>query len=395
MRGLHVPAWLGAVGRPGATSLALLFALAAFHRALLIAVLPLLALRSLGDAQMVSLFYFGSSIMGLAGSLAVPWIVRRITRRGTLTAATGAGLAALVLIGFGGTPGLLIGMPIYVFAQSASEICLSLYIMDHVGRREIGRFEPKRIFFAAGVWLTGPWLGVRLAEEAAWAPFALGIVGMLSMLGFFWFLRLTEHPAVSAGRQQARNPLAYFPRFFAQPRLRLAWLLAFGRACWWSTFFVYGPIYVVALGYDAATAGALVSVGMTALLAARLWGRVAARWGLRRLLVGAYTVTGLVTIGVAAAAGLPWLGAVMLVGSAMAAGAIDGAGNTPFLRAVHPLERPEMTTVFVTYRDAASLVPPGIYALLLAVAPLPAVFLVAGGGLVFLARFALFLPRRM
>jgi hypothetical protein len=54
-----------------------------------------------------------------------------------------------------------------------------------------------------------------------------------------------------------------------------------------------------------------------------------------------------------------------------------------------------MTTVFVTYRDAAHMAPPGLYTLLLAVAPLPAVFVVAGGGLLVLARYALFLPKRL
>jgi hypothetical protein len=54
-----------------------------------------------------------------------------------------------------------------------------------------------------------------------------------------------------------------------------------------------------------------------------------------------------------------------------------------------------MTTVFVTYRDAAHLVPPGLYTLLLAVAPLPAVFALAGGGMLVLARYAMYLPRRL
>lgn len=395
MRGLHIPAWLGAVGRPGATSLAVLFALSTCHRALLITVVPLLAHRMLGDAQMVSLLYFGASIFGLAASLAVPWAVTRITRRGMLTLAALIGVVGVTLIGFGGTTGLIVGMPLFVFSQTAVEICLSLYVMDHIGRRELGRFEPMRIFLAAGIWLVGPWLGVRLEGISGPLPFALGALGIVAMLGFFWFLRLTEHPAIAGRRQPSRSPLGYYPRFFRQKRLRLAWVLAFGRASWWSTFFVYGPIYALALGFDPATAGAFVSIGMSALLFVRVWGWVGRRWGLRRLLVGGYLAAGLITLGLAPAADLPWLGAALLIVSALAAGAIDGAGNTPFLRAVHPLERPEMTTVFVTYRDAAHMVPPGVYTLLLAVAPLSSVFVVAGGGLLVLARYALFLPKRL
>lgn len=395
MRGLHIPAWLGAVGRPSITSLAVLFALATFYRALLIAVVPLQAHHVLGDAQAVSLFYFSVSVFGLGASLVVPWAVRRITRRGMLSLAAGLSILGMALLASGTLSGLLVGMPVFVFAQSAAEICLSLYIMDHVGRRDLGRFEPLRIFFAAGGWLIGPWLGVRLAGHAVWLPFACGIAVTAAMLGYFWFLRLTEHPAVMAKGPPTSNPLHFFPRFVRQPRLRLAWVLAFGRACWWSTFFVYGPIYAVALGYDADTAGLFISLGMSCLLFARMWGAVGRRWGLRRLLFCAYLGTGVVTIAVALAAAEPWLAATLLIVSALVAGAIDGAGNTHFLRAVHPLERPEMTTVFVTYRDAAQLVPPGVYALALAVLPLPSVFVIAGGALLLLARYTLYLPRRL
>lgn len=395
MRGLYIPAWLGAVGRPGATSLAVLFALATLYRALLIAVMPLLAHRVLGDAQAVSAFYFAVSVFGLAASLVVPWAVRRIARRGALSAAGAIACLGMALIATDTLAGLLIGMPLFVFAQSAAEICLSLYIMDHVGRRELGRFEPLRIFFAAGGWLIGPWLGVRLQGVAPWLPFVAGIASVGAMLGYFWFLRLTEHPALTQAKQPTPNPLRYFPRFFRQPRLRLAWVLAFGRACWWSTFFVYGPIFAVSLGYAPDTAGAFISLGMSTLLLARMWGMIGRRFGLRRMLFVAYAATGLVTLALAATAGLPLAGAGLLLLSAVAAGAIDGAGNTHFLRAVHPLERPEMTTVFVTYRDAAQLAPPGIYAAVLAVFPLSSVFLLAGGGMVLLARYALYLPKRL
>ena len=32
------------------------------------------------------------------------------------------------------------------------EISLQLYVMDHIPRQEMGRFEPLRLFYAAGVW---------------------------------------------------------------------------------------------------------------------------------------------------------------------------------------------------------------------------------------------------
>jgi len=57
---------------------------------------------------------------------------------------------------------------------------------------------------------------------------------------------------------------------------------------------------------------------------------------------------------------------------------LAGAGNLPFLRAVHPYERAEMTTVFASFRDVAQLGPPVVCALLLSLFNLSAVFVAAG-----------------
>jgi hypothetical protein len=74
---------------------------------------------------------------------------------------------------------------------------------------------------------------------------------------------------------------------------------------------------------------------------------------------------------------------------------VDGGGNVPFLRAVRPLERAEMTTVYMTYRNASQLGPPGIYAFLLLTFELPAVFVAGGALTVAMALLARYIPRRM
>jgi MFS transporter, ACDE family, multidrug resistance protein len=395
MRSLHVPVWLGAVSHPGIPSLAALYAVSTFYRALLITVLPLLAHRLLGDAQAVSVFYFLAAVATVGGSLALPWLVRRFRRRFVLSFGALGAPVGMAFLATDTLWGLAVGMPVYMFSTTCVEICLNLYVLEHVQRRDIGRFEPMRIFVAAGAWLVGPWLGVILTETAWWLVYAVASVGALAMLGYFWFLRMADHPAVPAMKQPPPNPLHYFPRFFRQPRLRLAWVLAFGRSCWWTSFYVYGPILAVTSGLDAATGGAIVSLGMGSLFFARFWGMVGRRWGLRRLLIGGYAATGAVTIAVGIVAGLPWACAALLVASAMGAGIIDGAGNTPFLRAVHPYERPEMTTVFITYRDASQFTPPGIFSALLKVFDLPAVFFVLGGSMFVMAGLARYLPKRL
>ncbi len=92
--------------------------------------------------------------------------------------------------------------------------------------------------------------------------------------------------------------------------------------------------------------------------------------------------------------GSPWMGFGLLLCAAIVASIIDGAGNMLFLRAVHPHERAEMTSVFVTFRDCAQTVPPGIFSLILRVFPLPAVFVAGGLAMLAMARLARHIPKR-
>ncbi len=74
---------------------------------------------------------------------------------------------------------------------------------------------------------------------------------------------------------------------------------------------------------------------------------------------------------------------------------LDSVGNVAFLAAVRPREREEMTTVFRTYLDAAELLPPALYALVLSFFDLRVIFLLQG--LVMLSMIVLLahLPMRL
>ena len=396
MRHVHLPVWLGTASAPRARTFAALFTLSVLGRTLLVTLIPLQALKLLGDAQAVSVLYFAISFANLFVSFSIPWLVRRIRRRRVFTLGALLMVAAPLSIAQGTLPSLIAGMALQLFGTACLEITLQLYLMDHIPRQEMGRFEPQRLFYAAGVWALGPWFGVYLQDQVThWAPFVLASSSALATLCLFWFLRLTENPAVAPAKGPPPNPVKYLVRYFRQPRLRLAWVLAMGRAAWWSMFFVYAPIYAVNSGLDQVTAGAIVSIASGALFLVPLWGWLARRYGLRRLLVAAYTASGLATVAIAIVGGVPWVVAVILVAAALITGAIDGGGNVPFLRAVRPMERAEMTTVFATYRDAAQLAPPGVFALLLRVFQLPAVFITGGLGMLVVGYFARYLPRRL
>ena len=92
---------------------------------------------------------------------------------------------------------------------------------------------------------------------------------------------------------------------------------------------------------------------------------------------------------------MPLASMTLICLAAFSATVIDGAGNVPFLRAVHHYERTAMTSVFMTFRHVGALVVPGFLAVVLWVLPLPSVFAVGGTMILVMAGLSRYIPRRM
>lgn len=378
---MHVrhPVWIGRVRTPGAEAFAILFTLESLSRALLATVIPLEAFALLGSAQRVSILFFAVGVIGLCGSFAVPWLVRRTARRWVYSLGALLMLLACALLAVETIPAQVAGMAARVLSVVSITICVNLYIMDYIARRDLGRAEPMRIFYSAGAWTLGPALGVMLSNEVApWAPYALSAAFALAMLGYFWFLRMTDSPGLMRPPGRVSSPLSNLRGYFSRPRLVLAWLISASRNSWWAVFFIYTPIYAVQSGLGEFAGGLIVSLGTGFLFLMPLWGWCARRFGLRRVLIVGFSGAGIATVLVATASTVPWLAAALLVAAALGMVTLDAVGNVPFMLAVKPRERPEMTAVYSTYRDAAELVPPGFFSLLLKAFELPAVFAASG-----------------
>ena len=74
----------------------------------------------------------------------------------------------------------------------------------------------------------------------------------------------------------------------------------------------------------------------------------------------------------------PWAVAAVLLAEAIGTVALDSLGNIPFMRSVHPWERPQMTTVFRTYIDFSELIPAFVFAFALLWLPIGMVFVIMG-----------------
>ncbi|WP_085122725.1 MFS transporter [Tistlia consotensis] len=391
------PIWLQAVGAPGATSFALLFTLESLTRAIIASVIPLQVLTLIGNPKGVSLVYFVVSGLGLMANFLVPLLVRAISRRFTYSLGALASLTAALLFMGEGLGGTALAMLLRAFGTACFAICLNLYILDYIKGRELNRLEPLRLFFAAAAWTVGPALGVFLWTRVGHVvPFAISACCAVLLLSYFWFLRASDDRAIVKARSPAPNPFLNVGRFFAQPRLRLGWLIAFTRSAWWAMFFVYVPVFAVEGGLGAEVGGLLVSAGNGLLFLAPLIGRVVERKGVRWTIVRAFLLGGCLTLVAAVTMTFaPAVAAPIVVAAAVASVALDVSGNLPFLRSVRPSQRAGMTTVFVTYRDASEVAPPGVFALILMMLPLPFVFVASAASYFAGAWFARHVPRRM
>ena len=388
--------WLRVVERPGAREFAVLSAVEAFSRAVIAGVIPLQAHALLVEARTISLVYAGVGIVAFATSFMVPLVLLRLRRKWVFTAGTLCMVIAPLLMLVDEALPFVTALQVRALAVVCVNIALNLYILDYIRRRDFVASEPKRLAALGISWFIGPALGIFLHARYGLLPVCLLSAGFaLAALAYFWYLRIVENPTVAPARTTPPMPWRNIRRYLEQPRLRLAWIIPFGRSTFWTTFFVYPPLYIVQQGGSEATVAIMLSAGQGLLFFAPLVGRLGLRHGIRRIIIVSATGTGLISI----AAGLLQPGpievAAIFVVAALGATALDALGNIPFLRAVRHYERSEMTSVFRTYIEASQLLPAAAYAAVLTVAPLPAVFVVLGLVLLVSAWYARYLPKAL
>lgn len=388
--------WLRVVGRPGAREFAIVSAVEAFSRSLIAGVIPLEAHALLVEAQTISLVYAGVGIVAFAASFMVPLLLLAVRRKWIFSFGTLCMVTAPLLMLLSEVLPFVVALQIRSLAVVSVNIALNLYILDYIRRKDFVASEPLRLAFLGISWFIGPGLGIFLYSEIGLLPVCLISAGFaLAALAYFWYLRIVENPTVAPATRRAPMPWHNIRRYLSQPRLRLAWIIPFGRSAFWTTFFVYPALYIVQQGGDEAIVAVMLSAGQGLLFFAPLVGRLGRRHGIRRIIIGAALLSGITSI----VAGLlqpgPMVTAALFVFAAVGAAALDALGNIPFLRAVHPYERSEMTSVFRTYIEASQLLPAAAYAAVLTVAPLSAVFVVLGVVLLISAWYARYLPKAL
>ena len=392
------PVWLSVAPKPTAMAFALLFSLESMTRSLVATVVSVQAYDLLQSTQQVSLLFAAVGIASLLGTLLIPYLIGWTARRYVYTLGVGLLVVGAAAMAMYTTEAHGIGMIVRVLGVTCLGVTTSLYILDHIRRTDLVRSEPLRLSMSTASWTIGPFLGVWLYTQwGPWAPQAASALCAMILLGTFWYLRLSDSTGIQAARLKPTSPLRNVRRFAAQPRLRLAWLIAFGRSCFWVTFFIYAPLLMIRAGYGAEIGGLLVSAGNAVLASAVLFGKLSERVGVRRVISGAFAGIAVTSVGAGMAGiDMPILAAVLLFAGAVAATAVDGIGSLPFLRAVHHHERAQMTAVYRTYVDSSELIPTFIFSIALLFMPVAGVFIILGAWSIVCAWITwTYLPRSM
>ena len=375
-----IPEWLRHAPVPSIRGFAMLSALEAMIRGFLVSVFPLAMYRAFGDAALVSKLYFLVGLASLVAGLLVPWLTRYLPRRWMYTAGVGLALAGCGLGALGGQwvlPALLC----VTMAVATIFVCLNAYVLDYISRADLGRSETLRLFYSAVAWSVGPVTGVWLMELWEPAPFLVSGLFASILLVVFWVMRLGNGKLVVRASGPAPNPLAYIGRFFAQPRLIAGWLFAVLRSCGWWVYVVYLPIFAVQSGLSDQLGGTALSLTNALLFTTPLMLRWMQARTVRATLRLGFFMAGSAFALAALLAPLPWAAVLLLMSGSAFLILLDISGGLPFLMAVKPAERTEMSAVYSSFRDVSGIVTPGAAWLVLLVAPLPGIFAVVGCGL--------------
>jgi len=393
---LQRPHMLQQLDKDVGRSLAMLCGLEGLGRAIMVGLMPLVALEVLGSKQAVTNAYVGGGCLALFVTLNVGRLESWMPRRWVVT----GGLLSLVVAAnfflFVDNWLLAIGIGLVAVAAGVFSVCLALFIMEYIDKRDFVRNESRRMFNNGLAWTVGPTLGLWLYTSVdERLPFIVAIGAALVSLGFFWVLRLGANPVLVKSRSRAPSPMRNIPRFFRQRYLRIAYAVTVVRGMFWVSFFVYAPIYVIEAGLSRFWIGIMISSVSALLVFSSVVERMAARYSARRVIILGFVIIGLGLTGLAAIGDARLLGLPVWMAAAIGATMLDVLGNIPFMRMVKPRERLPMTTVFSTWRELSSLVAPGLAALVMLVAPFWAYYLVVAALCFATAVWATFLPTRI
>ncbi len=377
---------------------AALFALESFCRSLNSTVLSVQAYDILGSAAKVSIISVVVSLAVLSTTLMLPVFFGFLRRRWAYSAGImGVVISAAALASFS-LEGQVLGTYFRNASAALLNVTLSLYIMDHIRRQDLVKTESMRLTLSTLSWMLGPALGVFLYDQyGSVGPQVVVFAASMILLCVFWYVKLNDPELLPAGTIRGKNPLKHIVQFIRQPRLRLAWTIAFGRSCYWATLFIYGPLILLEGGASKQFAEIVISLSQASLFLGVAYGRLSQRVGVRHVVTICLALSGMFALLAGMTGGqLPYVTAGFLLAGAIACVGLDAVGGIPYLRAVKSSQRQSLTPVYRTFIELSELLPGVVFAFALTFFATPIVFGLLGAFLFVIAGISWqYLPKSM
>lgn len=377
----RIPEWLRHAPAPSVRGFAVLAGIEAVARGILISVFPLAMFKALQDAVVVSEVYLMVGVFSLLTGLLVPYISRYVPRRILYSAGALAFMAGSLLAILQTPTAVVGGLMLITIATVTIFICFNAYVLDYIAKIELGRCEMSRMFYSALGWTIGPMSGVFLYTWWAPAPFLVAALASSCLLVVFLILRFGNGRLITKSRTRQPNPLAFLPRFLAQPRLISGWLFAVIRSCGWWIYIVYLPIFAIENGLGDRVAGIALSISNAALFVTPFMLKWIQRNSIRKAVRTGFAMAGLLFIAAGLMNALPWVTVLGLMIGSFFLILLDVSGGLPFLLAVRPAERTEMSAIYASYRDVSGIISPAAAWIVLLALPISGVFVAGGAGL--------------
>jgi ACDE family multidrug resistance protein len=380
----RIPEWLRHAPTPGVRGFAVLAGFESIARGILISVFPLIMYEALQDVKLISGIYFRIGLVSLVVGLMVPWVTRFVPRRWVYTVGACLYISGSLVAIHGSPASIIAAATLTTIAVVITFVCFNAYVLDFISKSDLGKCETSRMLYSALGWSVGPVVGVLLYAWWPALPFFIAATASFCMLVAFWYLRLGNGKLITRARAAAPNPAAFLFRFFRQPRLVAGWLFAVIRSSGWWIYIIYLPIFAIESGLSPQLGGICISITNGLLFTSPLILRWMMRRSLRQSVLIGFGLSGVLFCAATLVSGWPYLTIAALMLGSFTLIVLDVCAGLPFLMAVKPSERTEMSAVYSSFRDVSGIATPGMAWLVLSVAPLSAIFM-AGGFAMFAA----------
>ena len=381
---------------PSGLTLAGIYGLDNISRAVISSVIAINGLEIFGNAYGLSVSLFISSLICIPIILSAGFLITIFSRKILFSISCFFALFSVPLFLQNTPEGFILGNIFRMSTAGIIMMCISLYTMDFISKKQLANAESRKIFMAGGAYVIfpgiGTWTYVNVGPES---PFLLSGIFIIFLGVVFWFLRIKEAQKIEKPKSGylsiRKNILAYF----SNPHMRIAYLIAVTRSSAWVVFFIYAPVYLINLGVDTQYVGFVMGAIISILFFSSYFAQLATYIGIRKSIFYSFFISGICFCLIGIIPTNIFLGIILLVLATLGIDMLDIIGNIPFMRMVTPRVRTEMTTVFSTWRELSLALTPGLSALILTIASMSGIFAILGVTLIVVAFSTKKMPLRV